>query len=168
MTRGGARSPWMAAAALLLAGCAGGDRDVVTPSTDVVGSAAPAGPTAGYDYVARRAMAVVALAEARGVEAAIAHAAVDRLADALEQCVTNAQHRGTSVDGAARVIGQIDAGGAVTNATIRVDPKAGAAAMGVLCFLAPARLLVFPAASDRGDRGFAVEAVWGSTARSGP
>ncbi len=148
------------------AGCSGGGRDTVAPSTDVVGNRAPDAPTAGYDYVARRPDAIVALAEARGVDAAVARAAVDRLADAVEQCVTDARRRGSSVDGAARVVAQIDAGGAVANATIRVDPRAGAAATGVLCLLAPARLLVFPAASAgsaAADRGFALEAIWGAS-----
>jgi hypothetical protein len=149
------------AAALLLCACGGGDRDVVTPSTEVVASTATAAPSAGYDYVARRPLAVVALAEARGVDPAIARAAVDHLADSVAQCVTDAQRRGAAAEGAARVVAQIDASGAVANAAIRVDPKAGDAAMGVLCLLAPARLLVFPAA-DRGDRGFAIEAIWGA------
>jgi hypothetical protein len=152
-------------AAVVASACSGGGRDVVTPSTDVVGgaNASTATATSGYDYVARRPHAVVGLAESRGVDPPIARAAVDRLADAAEQCVTDAQRRGAPVDGAARVVAQVDASGAVASATIRVDPRAGAAASGVLCFLAPARLLVFPATSDRADRGFAVEGIWGST-----
>jgi hypothetical protein len=156
-----------ALAALLVGACGGGGRDVVTPSTDVVGSAAPSTPSTGYDYVARRPFAVVALAEARGIEPAIARAAVDHLADAIEDCVSDAQRRGAAVDGAARVVAEVDPGGAVANATIRVDPKAGAAATGVVCFLAPTRLLVFPA-SARTGRGLAVEAIWGSTPTPGP
>ncbi len=151
------------AAVVVASACSGGGRDVVTPSTDVVGGANASTATAGYDYVARRPHAVVGLAESRGVDPPIARAAVDRLADAAEQCVTDAQRRGAPVDGAARVVAQVDASGAVVSATIRVDPKAGAAASGVLCFLAPARLLVFPATSDRAERGFAVEGIWGST-----
>jgi hypothetical protein len=154
------RAPAALASALLVA-CGGGSRDVVTPSTDVLSDAKADPQGGGYEYVSRRPFAVVALAEARGVDPAISHAAVDHLADAVERCVTDAQRRGASIDGAARIVGQIDASGAVSGATIRVDPKAGAAATGVICFLAPARLLVFPAA-DRTDRGFAVEAIWGA------
>lgn len=148
--------------ALALVGCAAShDRDAVSASKDVVSSSPAAGPSAGYDYVARRPHAVVGLAEARGIESGIARAAVDHLADAVERCVDDAQTRGSPSDGAARVVAQVDAAGAVDNATIRVDPTSGTAAMGVLCFLAPTRLLNFPVA-DRGDRGFAVEALWGS------
>jgi hypothetical protein len=148
-------------------GACGGGRDVVVPSTDVVAStpAAGAGPTSGYDYVARRPLGVVALAEARGIDPAIARAAVDHLADAVQRCIDDAQQSGGPVPGgAARVVAQVDPGGAVANATIKVDSKAGPAATGVLCLLAPARLLVFPP-SDRGDRGFAVEALWGAAAQ---
>lgn len=154
----------LACFALLASACGAGDRDVVAPSTDVVGSAPAATSSGGYDYVARRPLGVVALAEARGIDPAIARAAVDRLADAVAQCVADAQAGGGAAGGAARVVAQVDAHGAVSNATIRVDPKAGAAATGVLCLLAPARLLVFPP-SSRDDRGFAVEAIWGAAAR---
>jgi hypothetical protein len=103
---------------------------------------------------------VVALAEARGIEDAIARAAVDRLADVLDPCVAGQAQSGATPDGAARVIAQIDAKGAVVNASLRVDPKTGVAATAVLCLLSPAKSLTFPPAPG-GDRGIAIEALWG-------
>jgi hypothetical protein len=160
--------PWV-----LLGGCAGGGgRDVAGPSNEVVSAPAPSGGgggSAGYDYVARRRDAVVALAEARGVEPAIAKAAVDRIADSMEECVSDPARRGAAPDGAARVVAQIDPTGAVADATIRVDAKtsaSGATATAVLCFLAPTRILQFPAASPNGgERGIALEALWGAGVR---
>ena len=157
-------------ACALLGACAGGGgRDVAGPSNEVVTAPAPSAPsgaTGGYDYVARRRDVVVALAEARGVEPAIARAAVDRIADSMEECVSDPARRAAAPDGAARVVAQIDPGGAVANATIRVDGKTaggGGTATGVLCFLAPTRLLQFPAASPTGgERGIALEAIWGA------
>ncbi len=147
--------------ALLLRGRGG--RDVVPPSHDVVGDGGTGGGQSqeGYAYVARRPLAVVALAEARGVDPGIAKVAVDRLADSVQSCVADELRRGAAVEGAARVVAQIDRSGSVTDATLRVDPKAGAAATAVLCLLSPTRLLVFPPA-DRNDRGFAIEALWGT------
>jgi hypothetical protein len=102
----------------------------------------------------------VALADARGIEDAVARAAVDRLADVLDPCVAGEARSGGAPDGAARVIVQIDAKGAVSNASLRVDPKAGVAATAILCLLSPAKSLAFPPASA-GDRGIAIEALWG-------
>jgi hypothetical protein len=155
----------------MLGACAGGGgRDVAGPSNEVVSAPAPsggAGGSAGYDYVARRHDAVVALAEARGVEPAIAKAAVDRIADSMQECISDPARRGAAPDGAARVVAQIDPTGAVANATIRVDANTSAAtATAVLCFLAPTRLLQFPAASaNGGERGIALETLWGAGVR---
>jgi hypothetical protein len=147
------------------AGAAGSARDVVPESHDVVvdGGAAAADPQ-GYEYVAKRAVAVVALAEARAIPAETARAAVDRLADALDACVTERGHHGPLVQGAARVVVQVGGGGAVEATTLRVDPGPGVAESALICLVAPLKLLMFPAA-DGGARGFAIEALWGHATR---
>ena len=153
----------VAAAALALSSCAGaGDegRDVVPASRDVVGGAAAARTPEGYDYVARRPLAVVALAEGRGLDAAVARAAIDHLADRLDACVTEEARKGGPVEGAARVVAQIDATGAVAATQVRIDPGHGGAPSAVVCLVAPMKLLAFPPA-DREGRGIAVEALWG-------
>jgi hypothetical protein len=148
-------------APLACAGDAG--RDVVPASHDVVADSRPSGQGAqGYEYVARRPLAVVALAEARGIELLTAKAAVERLADRLDACVTDEARKSGPLEGAARVVAQIDATGAVAGARVRVDPGAGAASAStaVLCLVAPMKLLAFPPADGDG-RGIAIEALWG-------
>jgi len=158
-----AAAPQFALFFVLLAGCAGGEggRDIVPPYSDrVVDAGAPGPSDQAYEYVARRPLAVVALAESRGIAPAIAIAAVDRLADAMDACATDRARRGPLGDGAARVVGQIDPDGAVAGAAVRVDPGAGAAQAAVLCLVAPFKLLIFPQV-DAGVRGLAIEAIWG-------
>jgi hypothetical protein len=145
--------------------CAGGGgegHDVVPPSYDVQvrGDEAKSAASQGYDYVARRPLAVVALAEARGLDAATAHAAVDRLADALDTCATDQGRQGKLVDGAARIAVQIDELGNIAGSTVKIDPGPGVAENAALCFVAPVKRLTFPPA-DASGRGFAVEAIWG-------
>ena len=158
------------AASLATAACAGGGRDVVPESRDVVTDtrAAPQGAQ-GYEYVARRPLAVVALAEARGLESITAHAAVDRLADRLDACITDLARAGGSVEGAARVVAKIDPSGAVAATQVRVDPGAASASNAVVCLVAPMKLLTFPPA-DADGRGIAIEAIWGrvTTPAGGP
>ena len=145
-------------------GASQGARDAVSTSRDVVADT-PARATGaeGYDYVARRPLAVVALAEARGIEPVTARAAVDRLADRLDSCVTDESQRGAPVEGAARVIAQIDAAGDVTATRVKIDPGASGASSAVVCLLAPMKLLTFPPATADG-RGIAIEAIWGHVA----
>jgi hypothetical protein len=161
------------AALLVIAGtlsCGGAQRDSVPESHDVVvrQGAAPSagGPSTdqGYEYVARRPLAVVALAEARGIDPTAAHTAVDRLADRLDACVTEQGRAGALPHGAARVIGQLDADGKVNGVNVRSDPGAGVATTAVLCLGAPARLLTFEPGAAQG-RGFAIEAMWGPLVR---
>jgi hypothetical protein len=142
---------------------------VVQESRDVIADGgAPNANAEGYDYVARRPLAVVALAEARGIDPAVARAAIDHLADRLDSCVTEQGRTGTPVDGAARVIARVDAGGAVSGTQVRIDPGASGAASAVLCLVAPMKLLTFPP-GDTDNRGLAIEAIWGRvTAASGP
>jgi hypothetical protein len=133
-----------------LVSCAGGGgegHDVVPQSHDVqVRGTDGTNPSAqGYDYVAKRPLAVVALAEARGLDPVVARAAVDRLADSLDTCATDQGRQGRLVDGAARVAVQIDDSGNIAGASVKYDPV---------------KMLTFPP-TDAGARGFAVEAIWG-------
>lgn len=154
----------IAASCAAVAACGGGGRDVVPESRDVVADtrASPQG-VQGYEYVARRPLAVVALAEARGLESITAHAAVDRLADRLDACITDLARAGGSVEGAARVVAKIDPSGSVAATQVRVDPGAASASNAVVCLVAPLKLLTFPAAEAEG-RGIAIEAIWGHVA----
>jgi len=145
------------------AGAAEGARDVVPQSRDVVidaGAAYAKGDPQGYEYIAKRPVAVVALAEARSIPAEDAHAAVDRLADALDACVTERGRHGPLVQGAARIVAQVGNSGTVEATKLRIDPGPGVAESALLCLVAPIKLLSFPAA-DGGVRGFAIEALWG-------
>jgi hypothetical protein len=145
--------------------CAGNEgHDSVPESHDVVVTNPTPGGEQGYDYVARRPLAVVALAEARGLDAAIARAAIDHLADSLDTCATEEGKRGTLTNGAARVVVQIDGDGRVSGASLKVDPGAGVAQNAVVCLLAPTKMLAFPPA-DAGARGMAIEALWGSVGK---
>jgi len=144
-----------------LAGCAGGNgNDVVGPSHDVVQTGTASRAPDGYEYVAKRPLAVVGLAEARGIPLDVARTAVDRVADALDVCTTEQGRSGTVPRGAARVIAQIGASGAVEATSVRVDPGVGVSAAALLCLVAPTRGLTFPAI-DAGTRGLAIEALWG-------
>jgi hypothetical protein len=133
-----------------------------------VQGAAPASGAAardeGYEYVAHRPLSVVALAEARGIDAATARAAVDRLADRLDACIADQGRGGALAHGAARVVGELDADGKVAAINVRSDPGAGVATTAVLCLAGPARLLTFEAGTAQG-RGFAIEALWGPLVR---
>jgi len=147
----------------LLTSCAGSGgegHDIVPQSHDVQVQGTDSTRSQGYDYVAKRPLAVVALAEARGLDPLVAKAAVDRLADSLDTCATDQGRKGALVDGAARIAVQIDGDGNIAGTNVRVDPGAGVAETAVLCFVAPVKMLTFPPA-DAGARGFAVEALWG-------
>ncbi len=148
--------------------CAGSPgRDTVPASTDIVADAGgPSRGPEGYEYVARRSLAVVALAEARGLDPAIARAAIDHLADVADACAADERKKGSPVAGAARVVAQIDGDGRVAGTTVRFDPGPGVAESAVLCIVAPTRLMTFPPA-DGGLRGMAIEALWGQ-AMAGP
>jgi hypothetical protein len=146
------------------AGSGGEGHDAIPESRDVQvrGAQAPGGESLpGYDYVARRPLAVVALAEARGLDPQVAHSAVDRLADALDACATEEGRKGSLARGAARVVAQIEANGTVGGTNLRIDPGAGVASNAVVCLVAPLRMLGFPP-TDASARGIAVEALWGT------
>ena len=160
-----------AAIAIAIVGvsCAGtggdGSRDFTVASRDV--RVADAGETvaAGYEYVARRPLAVVALAESRGIEEGTARAAVDVLAETLDACATREARNGTLARGAARVVAQIAPDGSVAQTTVRVEPGGAVMKNAVLCLLAPVKMLSFPAV-DAGARGVAIEALWGLAPKS--
>ncbi len=135
-------------------------RDAVPPSRDVVVSRGAPARAEAYDYIARRPLAAVALAEARGIAPAVIQAAIDHLADSLASCVAEHGHGGAPPEGAARIVAQVDPSGGVAAATLRVDPGHGAAEIAVLCLAAPVKGLAF-APVDAGARGFAIEALWG-------
>ncbi len=161
---------FVAVAAVALTGCAsagGGGRDVVPESHDVqVADAGPGGSSQGYDYVAKRPLAIVGLAEARGIDPNVARAAVDRIADALDACAKEQGRRGTLTTGAARVVAQIDERGIVSGTNVKIDPGPGVVTTAVACFVAPTKMLVFPPVeAGATERGIAVEALGGQTAR---
>jgi hypothetical protein len=141
-------------------------RDVIPDSHDVQGAPRPAdaGPAAsfGYAYVARRPLGAVALAEARGIDDAVASHVVDRLADALAACAEGLARQGKLVNGAARIAAEVAPDGAPTGLALRVAPGGSVAANAILCFITPFKLTTFPLASpDHGPRGIAIEATWG-------
>jgi hypothetical protein len=158
--------PELLVLAMVSCGAAGDRaRDVVPESRDTfvdAGAAQPPGDT-GYEYIARRPLAVVALAEARGIAPEVARALVNRLADALDACVTEQGRSGAPTQGAARVIAQVAPSGAVQAASVRVDPTPGTAQTALLCLVSPANAISL-SASDAGARGLAIEALWGHLA----
>lgn len=154
--------PGLLAIVFCVAGCSGESRDVVGPSHDVVQAGTANRSADGYEYVAKRPLAVVALAEARGVAVDAARVAIDQLADALDICTTEQGRQGTVPRGAARVIAQVGPSGAVEVTSLRLDPGSGGSAAALLCLVAPTRRLTFPTI-DAGARGLAIEALWGQT-----
>lgn len=127
----------------------------------VVDASAPKTGPRDYDYVTERPLAVVALAEARGMSPELAHAAIDRVADALDVCATEQASAGKLVDGASRVIAIVAPDGSIAGVNVTFSEGDGVARNGVLCFVAPIKSLTFPPTTSTAQRGLAVEAVWG-------
>jgi hypothetical protein len=146
-----------------LVDCAGASStDVVGPSHDIVQTGTASPPADGYEYVAKRPLSVVALAEARGIAIDAARVAIDQIADALDVCTTEQGRSGTVPQGAARVIAQVGPSGTVEATSLRLDPGSRVPAAALLCLVAPTRRLSFPVI-DAGARGLAIEALWGQT-----
>jgi hypothetical protein len=147
------------AAVPVLAACPGDTRDVATGGTEhtVVDAG---GPVEAYEHVAKRAHAMVGLAEARGLDKGAAKQAVELLADRLEGCVAQERARGPVPAGAVRVVAYVDAAGAV--GPPKVTSSGGdAGRIALLCVAAPLRLLAIPPVGDAGATpGLAIEASW--------
>ncbi len=141
----------------------GGGRDVIPESHDV--TATDTRPATGYEYVAKRPLGVVAVAESRGLAPDVVRGVADRLADSLDVCATRLAGEGRLVPAAARVAAHIDRSGAPTGVALTLTPGAGPTANALLCFVSPFKLLHFPAADvDPSERGIALEASWGASA----
>ena len=149
---------------LFLSACAGGQgRDVIPESHDVEARRTDAGGESGYEYIARRPLGVVAVAESRGLPPDVVHGVADRLADALDICATRLASEGRLVPAAARVAAHIDRSGAPENLALTLTPGPGPTANALLCFVSPFKLVRFPSADvDPATRGIALEATWGS------
>jgi hypothetical protein len=116
----------------------------------------------GYEYVTERPLAIIALAEARNIPKDVARAAVDKLADRLDICVTEHGNGGVAPGGAVRVVAIIAKDGSVRIGPVRFDADDGGASTAAVCLIAPMTELVFPATADGAQRGLAIEAMWGS------
>jgi hypothetical protein len=171
----------IALVAVLAGGCASG-KDVVPETRDVhadttagggpgagagagggagAGTAGSGGAAGGYDYVARRPRAIVALAEGRGLSREVAVMATDRVADQMETCSEDLLHKGQLVRGAARVVVKIAPDGTLSGMAVKTSPGTAVAANAILCFIAPVKALTFPPESAAApDRGIAFEATW--------
>jgi hypothetical protein len=124
----------------------------------VVADAGPAPDS--YVYVAKRPLAIVGLAEARGMDDVQAKATVDKIADILDACATEQARAGQLADGAARVVAIVGPGGTVEGTNVSLAPGGAVAANALLCLDSPVKLLTFPPSKVE-RRGFAIEAVWG-------
>jgi hypothetical protein len=140
-------------------------RDVVPVSKDItnnaVGTDGPK-PVDAYEYVARRKLGTVALAEGRGIPKEVAGRAVDALADRLQACAADLEKSGKLVRGATRVVAAIEPDGSVNGLNVKVSQGKAAAANAILCVISPLRALTFPAVDGDagGARGIAIEAAW--------
>jgi hypothetical protein len=115
-----------------------------------------------YEYVTERPLAIVALAEARGLPSDVARSAVDRIADALDVCATEQASAGKLTDGASRIIAVVAQDGTISGTNVTVSPpESGVQANALLCLVAPVRSLSFPPTTSTAQRALAIEAMWG-------
>ena len=121
---------------------------------------AGSGKSDSYAYVTERPLAIVGLAEARGMSDELAKRVADVIADRLDVCATEQASANKLVDGAVRVVAIVDKGGVVAGTSVKVDPEA-ATGNALLCVVAPIKQLTFPPTTSASQRGFAVEAMWG-------
>jgi len=160
------RASVVAFASVALFGCgAGGDAeraDVPDGTGDIrVYDAGAARAPGSYDYVAQRPLAIVGLAEARGMSKETANATVDTIADALDGCARRLDAAGKLTSGAARVVAIIDKGGAIAGLKPTFSAGGGVEANAILCLVAPIKQLTFEPTSNDAQRGIAIEATWG-------
>lgn len=149
---------------LVLVTACGGGRDVIPETHDVRGVAGDPGhkDTGGYEYIAKRPLGAVGLAEARGMDPTTTAKVIDKLADSLEACAEDLSSKGRLVDGAARIAAQVSPDGTPIGLALKVAPGAAVTANALLCFITPFKLTSFPAVTpDAPQRGLAVEATWG-------
>ena len=139
---------------LAVCGCAAGPHDVLDGTSHDV--RVDAGPRAGaYTYVAKRPLVAIGLAASQGLSDEEAHHVVDQLADEATGCFK----RTTQLpSGAGRIALPIDPGGTTGAPVVQLTPP-GAVALGLVCLLAPLRLMTF---APGGDRSITIEAAWGS------
>lgn len=129
-------------------------RDVVAQTQD------------GYEYVAKTAHGVIALAESRGVPKDEAKKQMDRLADGFEKCLANLEAKAALKPGAVRIIVPIDAGGLPGEPAVSKisDTTPETRVTTLICLIGPAKMTVFqppgPLSPEAGTRGMAIEATW--------
>ena len=136
-------------------------RDVVPESHDVEGIAKTT--VGGYEYIAKRPLGVVAVAESRGLAPDVVKSVADRLADALDLCATGLAKQGRLVPAAARVAAHVERDGSPVGLALTLSPGAGPTANALLCFVSPFKLVRFPVSDVPPEtRGVALEASWGA------
>jgi hypothetical protein len=145
---------------VFVAGCSPSPRDVVPESRDVRVTPDAGAPGESYVHVARRSHGVVALAEARHLEAADARTIVEKLADELERCTAGLEARGLLVEGAVRVVAIAGPDGTPA-LNVRLAPGDAVAQNALLCIIAPVRATPLPPPTPSGTPGLAIEATWG-------
>ncbi len=144
--------------AVALLACNGGPHDATEHTTDVRVD----GGDDTYAYVAKRNRVAVGLAEVRGASASEAKDLVDRLAGSASGCFEGLAREGKLVDGAMRLVLAFDAGGVGGAPEVVLAPGPGVAANGLLCVVAPARMIAL-APNDGGARAIALEIAWGAS-----
>jgi hypothetical protein len=149
----------------VLTACGNGQtRDTVPETHDVrvLDASAPSRSQDGYEYVARRPLAVIGLVGERNMDADTAHRVMDRLADSLDACVASQSQKGLPHQGAARVVAQIAPDGGIEGTKVTYDPGAGTSVIesAGVCLLSPLQMLTFAHAEGE-RRKFAFEALWG-------
>ncbi len=148
----------LVAITLVLLACNGGPHDATEHTTDVRVD----GGDDTYAYVAKRNRVAVGLAEVRGASASEAKDLVDRLAGSASGCFEGLAREGKLVDGAMRLVLAFDAGGVGGAPEVVLAPGPGVAANGLLCVVAPARMIAL-APNDGGARAIALEIAWGAS-----
>jgi hypothetical protein len=148
----------------VLAACGGG-RDVIPETKDVRESTPADGRAAasngGYEFVARRPLGSVGLAEARGLSSDVAEQATNAVADTMQRCMTELLRTGQMVQGAARVVARVTNDGGLEGLNMTLSPGSAVTHNAILCVIAPIKSLTFPPTAEKtARRGIALEAAW--------